>query len=504
MSWLKSIPVRAQFGTLYGLAYLILPNLPIWIFQPHIATLPHGYFNGEALVIGALSLFLWPTIGFLLLLVDVAAELIYLICITYQFSLRDFGKAAYSFVALPEPERMLAWFVLATVIAIAGITAYGIPRPNGKARTRTVAVLLGLCLLLAGIDILDGQYQMDASDRMRTVPRLSLNPVMALTKHALTLHRMEKVFRNRSNAELASASLNAMSLLGQAKGREAPNVVLVLVESWGLLRDRQLASVLTAGYETPEIRSKYAVSYGTVPFIGPTVTGEARELCHSQLGFGMLDISAEQSRNCLPVFFHSRGYRDIAVHGYMGAMFRRKEWYKTIGFDQAWFLADLTRAGLPICNGAFPGICDNSIAEWVGKTLYPASADQPEFVYWVTLNSHLPVPLEPSGSSCVVPGLSEAFCEWFRRVSRVHQSVEQLAIQAHGRPTLFVLVGDHAPPFANPNLRKMFSQEEVPYVILSPKGMAQQVTFADRDHLALSPAKPAQALHTDVKEDARN
>jgi hypothetical protein len=504
MSWLKWNCVRTRSGTLYGLAYLILPSLPIWIFQPYIATVPYGYFNGEALMVGALSLFLPPVIALLLLLVEMAAELTYLICHTYEFSLKDFCKAAHSFAVLPESKRTLVWLALATILAIAGITAYGIPKPKGKARTRTVVGLLGLCLLLMAVDIVDGQYQVIPRDRISAVPRLSLNPLVVFTRRELELRHVELESRNGSDAELSSASLNAMSLLGQFKGREAPNVVLVLVESWGLLKDGKLASVLTNGYETPEIRSKYAVSYGTVPFIGPTVTGEARELCHSQVGFGVMDISAERSRNCLPAFFHSRGYRDVAVHGYVGAMFRRQEWYKTIGFDQIWFQSDLIQAGLPICNGAFPGICDNSIAEWVGRTLYPASATQPEFVYWVTLNSHLPVPLQPADSSCVVPGISEAFCGWFRRVAQVHQSVEQLAAQAHGRPTVFVLVGDHAPPFANPNLRKMFSQEEVPYVILSPRGMAQQVPFADRDHLALGPAKLVQAARASIKVEARN
>jgi len=37
------------------------------------------------------------------------------------------------------------------------------------------------------------------------------------------------------------------------------------------------------------------------------------------------------------------------------------------------------------------------------------------------------------------------------------------------RPTVFVIVGDHAPPFGDPGLRSRFSQTDVPYVVLLPR-----------------------------------
>jgi phosphoglycerol transferase MdoB-like AlkP superfamily enzyme len=37
------------------------------------------------------------------------------------------------------------------------------------------------------------------------------------------------------------------------------------------------------------------------------------------------------------------------------------------------------------------------------------------------------------------------------------------------RPTAFIIVGDHAPPFGDPALRNKFSQSDVPYVILLPR-----------------------------------
>jgi phosphoglycerol transferase MdoB-like AlkP superfamily enzyme len=51
----------------------------------------------------------------------------------------------------------------------------------------------------------------------------------------------------------------------------------------------------------------------------------------------------------------------------------------------------------------------------------------------------------------------------------VHQSVQQVALGATARPTVFVLVGDHAPPFGDPELLAEFSSTQVPYVMLTPR-----------------------------------
>jgi phosphoglycerol transferase MdoB-like AlkP superfamily enzyme len=106
--------------------------------------------------------------------------------------------------------------------------------------------------------------------------------------------------------------------------------------------------------------------------------------------------------------------------------------------------------------------------------------DRPRFIYWVTLNSHLPEPAHPDlpddGVCATQPALknSAALCSWFRLVRAVHQSVEQTALIPTARPTVFVLVGDHAPPFGDPQLRADFSRTQVPYEILTPVAASTQ------------------------------
>jgi len=177
---------------------------------------------------------------------------------------------------------------------------------------------------------------------------------------------------------------------------------------------------------------------------------------------------------CLPEWFHARGYENLGIHGYLGQMFYRSDWYPKLGFDRVWFNPELRAMGLPNCRGAFPGTCDASIAGWIGGSLLVEDRAKPKFIYWVTLNSHLPVPANPDlpadGACSTQPELqdSAALCSWFRLVRTVHQSVAQQALGATGRPTIFLLVGDHAPPFGSPKLQAEFSSSEVPYVMLTP------------------------------------
>jgi len=60
-------------------------------------------------------------------------------------------------------------------------------------------------------------------------------------------------------------------------------------------------------------------------------------------------------------------------------------------------------------------------------------------------------------------------CSWYQLVVNVHRSVAQLATGNLPRPTVFVIVGDHAPPFGDLARRERFSQTDVPYVILLPR-----------------------------------
>ena len=132
-----------------------------------------------------------------------------------------------------------------------------------------------------------------------------------------------------------------------------------------------------------------------------------------------------------------------------------------------------------MCYGAFSGICDGDVAQWIAGRLLTHRDERPDFVHWVTLNSHLPVPDVGGNFSlqqCAAVGIDreEHLCSWFLLVLRVHESVANLALRPGLRPTVFVIVGDHAPPFIRADTRNQFSHKWGPFVVLIPRSIPLQ------------------------------
>jgi hypothetical protein len=462
-----------------ALGYLLLPSLLSLFCVRWLSALPHGYINLEFLAIGAAAIFLPRPVVFGLLLLDSLADCVYSICYTYQFSVSDLIASAHFVGVLPRSRIVAGCGVIAMAVVLC--CALSLIRPHPRRRMQAAGALIGLIVILLPIDILSGQNPLWHQDVSLLSGRVTRSPLLTLGVRAIAALRTERRAQKSASGQMDSASAQMMAWLNGAGSGPArsnvvrPNVVLIVVESWGLLLDPHLAQALTEPYTSAAVDRAYRVRYGTAPYSGLTIPGEARELCHSTMGFEILHPTAEMEQQCLPGRFHALGYRNTAIHGYAGEMFYRAQWYRTLGFDRTWFSPNLRHVGLSRCGGAFPGICDAAIAHFIGDSLLTASGSQPQFIYWVTLNSHIPVPVRPNlpvDQVCSAePALrsSAALCSWFRLVRAVHQSVSQVAAQAHGRPTAFILVGDHAPPVADPGLRRQFSPTQVPYVMLTPR-----------------------------------
>jgi phosphoglycerol transferase MdoB-like AlkP superfamily enzyme len=337
---------------------------------------------------------------------------------------------------------------------------------------------------------------------MRNVPRFARISIIRLVRQELGDAVVRAYERKGATAPMPvdSASAEALRLVNLAPGnssRELPNLVIVVVESWGLATDSPLQQALVQPYLQPGVLAGYEVVQGTVPFYGSTIPGEARELCGSSIGFHLLNATANDLKGCLPSRLATLGYHNIALHGMNGNMFRRSTWYKTIGFQETWFNDQFRQQRLPDCPGAFAGTCDADVAAWIGRRL--AKDDpHPYFIHWMTLNSHLPV-LVPStlasGAPCS-PALSlspnTALCSWYQLVANVHQSVSELAMSGLGRPTVFVIVGDHTPPFVEPAVRDRFSRSVVPYVLLIPRPNNSSQDRMLARSFAAPPGKPAR------------
>ena len=249
------------------------------------------------------------------------------------------------------------------------------------------------------------------------------------------------------------------------------HAVMIVAEAMGLPKDPALRQQLINIWARPEVRARYEVTTGDTLFYGSTTNGEMRELC-GRWGdyFEVMEVKAD----CLPARLTRKGYHTQGWHSFEGLFFERTSWYPNVGFQEAKFGPDLIQAGAGVCPGVFRGACDRDIPAQMGKTL--RSAKQPQFLYWLTVNTHLPVVkhdvLETRHCEQFDKNLNANFPMTCRMFSLYDQTARALAkeITADDFPASDILiVGDHIPPFFDRNHREEFAPDRVPWIMLRRK-----------------------------------
>jgi phosphoglycerol transferase MdoB-like AlkP superfamily enzyme len=496
--------------------YAVIVNVPYWISSREFGFMDRrGVFGIEFFAVGMIALFVRPFVSAILLLLAMTADMVFAICESYSISIPEIlsNVGAYgSFSDVRRSEAAGIFLLAMLLIAVAWVLPTATIRKSD--RWRIAGCLMGLLTLTLTSNVVtvwreSGHFpnplkRSFRADYLETnwieAPKLGRNFVVGYLRsvHGVVADDGPTATENGPPVPVASATDHALQQLHLSPGSAKPNIVIVLVESWGLDKDAAIREALTRPYANAGLQARYQVEEGLVPFYGGTIAGEARELCGNSMGFKLLSAARNELEGCLPARLAGLGYEDLAVHGMNGHLFRRSRWYKTIGFQEQWFNAELKHEGLPDCQGAFNGTCDADVAKWIGRRL-EQSDPQPEFVHWMTLNSHLPVVVPPdlaTGAACsddlgLRPGTP--LCSWYQLVANVHQSVAELAMGKMDRPTVFVIVGDHAPPFNDPLLRDRFSKTDVPYLLLLPRsegGIQDRVLAQNSANL---PGKTAKA-----------
>jgi hypothetical protein len=441
--------------------------------------------DAEFLLLGAVWAFVPEWVGCVAIVVLMADMLLYGIIHTYYLPLSAIvGRMAMARVV---PGATTALWVGAFVFGAAAMCAVAVRLAPRRGPRWTVALLMvGLVVAGLAIDFSRGQgplrrgVLLTKADLKSPHTELVYLPLPAVlwreTAAAGSVVAGSGLPIDGATSRLAVVSGGVGGMGGVAR----PNIVLVIAESWGEAFEDSLKVAFERPYRDSAVARRYDVEIGRVPFTGGTVYAEARELCHRDFGFGIMEEAADSLRGCLPQLLSAAGYRTIVVHGNLGRTFDRVRWYPKVGFEEQSFLEDLSRQHLPLCDGFFPGVCDGAIAQWIGDRLAgaPGWGEGPDFIYFLSLNSHLPVtvpvgadPAPSCGAYHATRG-DEAVCAWYMVVLRLHQSIARLAARSDIGPTEFVIVGDHAPPFAVESRRLLFSQQDVPFIVLRPRSPA--------------------------------
>jgi hypothetical protein len=247
------------------------------------------------------------------------------------------------------------------------------------------------------------------------------------------------------------------------------HLLVVMVEAMGLPRDPALHRKLMRRWREADIGRIYDVRTGSTPFWGSTTYGEMRELCGRWGDYHAL--IEERDEGCLPARLAKQGYRTTAIHGFDESFFKRTGWYPNIGFQQSLFRESLLEQGATKCGGVFPGACDRDVPAMIGERLKRAEGKQ--FVYWLTLNSHIPVPasepLRTKDCARFDPALARdhaMICRLFSLWSDIDQGLARMLTDPDLPPTDVLIVGDHAPPFFDRSQRTQFDPARVPWILL--------------------------------------
>lgn len=263
-----------------------------------------------------------------------------------------------------------------------------------KISITNMLILISITLIIITLDVINGTNLLKTTIGMALVDR----NIAGSSSFTMTRAMLQNINSNNKpqKNELTKVEAATCDLL-QAMWKNSPypqihgrHLVLVLVESLGLVKDQQINRSLLAPFLTPRVTERYQIQIGSVPFSGATTKAEFRELCGIKMDY--MELDEARIPMSLPTYLRHLGFRTLAVHGYKGDFFRRHEWYPQIGFERSLFYNELIKEiKFRQCGSAFRCICDAYAASVIEKEILEAPANERLFAYWVTLNSHLPV-----------------------------------------------------------------------------------------------------------------
>lgn len=285
----------------------------------------------------------------------------------------------------------------------------------------------------------------------------------AATDTAAKWHSRGSYERKTPDGVMFESGVARSGILQAANNRR--HMIIVVVEALGQPLNSSHAELLMEPWSDPQLRSRYLVQHGTTRYFGSTTNGEIRELCAR---WGNYDtVLRHHDPACLPHKLRQAGYATTAIHSFSGEFFQRKDWYPNIGFQRTLFSEDLQLLGAGFCEGVFPGACDADVPKIIARHLKTAS--NPQLLYWLTLNSHLPVMPQDGRCHEYSPELAKEArmtCRVFRVYDNVARALITEIIEDDFPAADILVVGDHMPPFFDYWNRSKFDSEHVPWIML--------------------------------------
>jgi phosphoglycerol transferase MdoB-like AlkP superfamily enzyme len=457
----------------------VLPNL-IFAVARHFIFITRPLINLDYIALNLGLLFIPRLAVGGLYCILLVCDLIVSLAMVYHFRQTDV-LASLKYLLYLNPKISVP--ILITIIAGSGATAVAALSLSGchKSQMRLRALVsVALGLLIFAADCINGSNGFfGISNHTLTSANISGSTIATITKQIVgdAFKRDDISNVNRTERRMDSATgqllfdsgrLNRPSVSGK-------HLVLVIVESLGLFVDSRRNDFMFSPFMSPQVDKRYKVDMGSTRFRGSTTPAEFRELCNLEINY--TNASTDVFRQSLAKYLRQEGFHTIAMHGFTGKFFSRLDWYPRLGFERILFAEDIVanRYTFHYCGSMIRGICDADMAQIVKQELLAASGGERKFIYWLTLNSHLPVErvVEPDLPSDIKKDSElnrhSDLLSFLRLLDRVNQSILDVALNPDLQPTQFIIVGDHAPPLYLKEERMLFDPDRVPFIQLTPR-----------------------------------
>lgn len=442
-SWWNMLDNFSSCGR-WCLYWLFLPNVLVILMWP-IGGPPMGR---TIIIVGVLAILFSRVRSLALRRIGVLGLLLFS---SFQYVLSAFNlealrtDALLQFAQHARPMESSTYLAAALALVVAaGVSMRGIEHAPRLGRSVQILIGFAATLLFAGADTLATAATSNSYQRLPP-----------------------------DDLPVRTATMEAGLVRPRADRR---NTVIIVVEALGVPTEADASRQFRADWLRPEWQQRYDVRHGKVRFFGSTTNAALRELCLAYRDVGDFDFARS---NCLPRRYDGAGYQTIGIHAFDGGFFERSSWWPQLGFEQIVFGPDLIRQGARQCGGMWPGACDVDIAGIIGQRL--KTAKRPQFVYWVTLNSHLPVldGATPGLGGCTagtapLADKSLLECQLFLAHHDLAEAVSKLVMDPRLPPTDFLIVGDHMPPFLNRRERLDFDGYHVPWIYLQHQPATQE------------------------------
>jgi hypothetical protein len=272
---------------------------------------------------------------------------------------------------------------------------------------------------------------------------------------------------------LINSKLDESITFKQYSNDHSGNQMLIIVESFGLINDTIKRTVFQKCISTVFEKNNWKTSWGKTKFTGSTTRSELRELLNC-VGDYRYFINSKNSLSVKSIFQikKHRGYLTNAIHSFKPSMFERGIWWKNIGVDKVYFSGDVQFNNKKIklnYDSPFISVNDEDSFDFLqNKT----SNTSKQFSYLLTENSHLPFKGNP---------VSPIFTNFFDIDQEINLSTEAknqskrisnflVYVARHLDSNKFqklIIVGDHMPPFLIKGDRAFYSDQFVPYCIVT-------------------------------------